>query len=264
MDKHRCIRLLTRGDDLGAFQAGNRAIVDAFQHGILRNTSLMVPAPHFHHAAHLVKQFPGLCLGLHITLTAEWDTPRWGPVSPPETVPSLVDQDGSFFRTTQELFRHHVNMDEVICEVKAQLHLARSFGLDIRYLDEHMGIGWIFHPEDAQRTPLSEAFKAIAREAGLVWEKDVAHLVHLPPGQQTLPETLRQLQAGTYLLITHPAYIDAETQQVVGQEHTQPGDFARSRWPDYQLLCDPEIMHIINERHIQLIRYDEFASQSDI
>ncbi|GCE29635.1 hypothetical protein KDA_51190 [Dictyobacter alpinus] len=259
MDEHRCIRLLTRGDDLGAFQAGNRAIVDAFQHGILRNTSLMVPAPNFQHAVNLVKQFPGLCLGLHITLTSEWDTPRWGPVSPPETVPSLVDQDGYFFRTTRELFHHGVNSDEVIREVKAQLHQARSCGLDIRYLDEHMGIGWIFHPGDAQRRPLNEAFKAIAYEEGLVWEKGIANLVYLPPIRQVLPETLRQLQAGTYLLVTHPTYIDEETQHVIGQEHTQPGGFARSRWPDYQLLCEPEIMRIIDERRIQLIRFDEVA-----
>ncbi|GCE23379.1 ChbG/HpnK family deacetylase [Dictyobacter kobayashii] len=76
------IHLITRGDDMGAFQAGNQAIINAYKHGILRNASIMMPAPYLHEAIELAKGEPGLCLGLHITLTSEWDVPRWGPLSP--------------------------------------------------------------------------------------------------------------------------------------------------------------------------------------
>ncbi|GLV54059.1 hypothetical protein KDH_09080 [Dictyobacter sp. S3.2.2.5] len=259
MDSRPRIRLLTRGDDLGAFEAGNRAIIDAYQYGILRNASLIAPAPNIHHAAHLVKQFPRLCLGLHITLTSEWDAPRWGPVSPAETVPSLVNRDGCFFRTTMELFRQGINIDEAVREVKAQLQLVRSLGLDICYLDEHMVPGWIFHPADTLRTPLSSAFKAIAREEGLIWYGDITTQAEALPASRDLPETLRHIQPGTYLLVTHPAYDDAETRQVVGSGHTQPGNLARIRAQDAQLLRAPEVMRIIDERHIQLVRYDEVS-----
>ena len=257
MDVHPRICLITRGDDLGTFQASNRAIVDAFEHGILRNASLMVPAPNFLHAAQLVKKLPGLCLGLHITLTSEWDTTRWGPVSPPELVPSLVGPDQCFFSTSQELFQHSVDPEEALQEVRAQLNLARELGLDMRYLDEHMGIGWIFDPAIPQRKRLSEIFRQLAHEEGLVWHEDLTHIQKLECDLADLPLALSQLQEGSYVLITHPSYAEPEIQEVTGQAYPLPGDLAQTRWRDYQMLCDPRVVQIVREREIQLVRYDE-------
>lgn len=248
---------------MGAFLAGNRAIVDAFKYGILRNASLMAPAPHFLHAAHLVKDVPDLCLGLHITLTAEWDNPRWGPISPKEEVPSLVDFDGYFFPTVQDLFRHGDILGEALREVRAQLTRARALGLDIRYLDEHMGVGWLFDPADPQHTRLSKAFRQFAHEEGLVWHEDIADMRRIEYGSNELSGLLGQLQEGRYLLITHPAYLEPETQVVVGQSYPQQGAFAQARLRDYHSLCDPRTAQVVHERQIQLIRYDEFFVGED-
>ena len=260
MDAHPRICLITRGDDLGTFQASNRAIVDAFEHGILRNASLMVPAPNFLHAVQLVKKRPGLCLGLHITLTSEWDTTRWGPVSPPERVPSLVGADQCFFASSQELFQHGVDPEEALQEVRAQLELARELGLDIRYLDEHMGIGWLFDPATPQLKRLTEIFRQLAREEGLVWHEDLPHMQKLECDLADLPLVLSGLQEGSYVLITHPSYAEPEIQAVTGQAYPQPGDLAQTRWRDYQMLCDPRVAQIVREREIQLVRYDEVLS----
>jgi predicted glycoside hydrolase/deacetylase ChbG (UPF0249 family) len=257
---HESIHLITRGDDLGTFQAGNRAIVDAFQHGILRNASLMVPAPNFLHAAYSVKNLPGLCLGLHITLTSEWITPRWGPISPPEVVPSLVDKNRCFFPTSKDLFRHGVVIGEAMREVRAQLALARSLKLDIRYLDEHMGVGWIYEHTDSEHKRLTNAFRQLAYEEGLIWHEDIANMRKLDINQLGLLKSLDKLQAGSYVMITHPAYAEPETQAVVGQSYSRPGEFAHARMHDYQLLCDPEVARIVRERKIQLARYDEVLS----
>ncbi len=257
---HERIRLITRGDDLGTFQAGNRAIVDAFQHGILRNASLMVPTPNFLHAAHLVRNLPGLCLGLHITLTSEWIAPRWGPISPPEVVPSLVDKDRCFFSTVTDLFRHGIIVEEAMHEVRAQLALARSLKLDIRYLDEHMGVGWIYERTDSAHKRLTNAFRQLAYEEGLIWHEDIANMQNLDINQLELLPSLNKLQAGSYVMVTHPAYVEPETQAVVGQSYSQPGEFAHARMHDYLLLCDPEVARVVRERNIQLARYDEVLS----
>lgn len=251
------IRLITRGDDWGAFRSGNLAIIDAFRHGILRNASLMVPGPHFSHAVHLVKDEPDLCLGLHVTLTSEWDAPRWGPISPPETVPSLVDSDGCFFHETMDLHRDELNFEEVVREARAQLAVARSFGLDIRYMDEHMGLNWLFRPHDTTRQRVGEVLRELAWQEGLVWHLDVAQTA-LPFQTLTeVQETLRNLMAGTHLLITHPTYEGQEIQQIVNCENPLPGLVAQVRQNDHYLLCHPEVMKTIQEKQIVLARYDE-------
>jgi chitin disaccharide deacetylase len=254
------IRLITRGDDMGAFQAGNQAIVDACKHGILRNASLMMPGPQIAHAVRLLKEVPELCLGLHVTLTSEWDSPRWGPISAREDVPSLVDADGFFFPHPDDLFRQGGVLEEALREVRAQLACARSFGLDIRYLDEHMGVGWLFDPADRRRTRLSQALRNLAHEEGLVWHEDIADLRRVESGTRELSQVFRRLEQGTYLLITHPAYFEPEMQAVVGQSSQKPGTVALARLHDYQQLCDPLVMRAVHERGIGLSRYDDVLS----
>ena len=49
------IRIVTRGDDSGSCHSANRAIADAFKNGLLRNASVMVPAPAFKDAAQMYR-----------------------------------------------------------------------------------------------------------------------------------------------------------------------------------------------------------------
>ena len=48
---HPRIRLITRGDDCGSNHTANVAIRAAFEHGILKNTSIMVPCAAVEEAA---------------------------------------------------------------------------------------------------------------------------------------------------------------------------------------------------------------------
>jgi predicted glycoside hydrolase/deacetylase ChbG (UPF0249 family) len=132
------IRLITRGDDSGSNHTANTAILDAFRNGMLRNTSVMVSAPAVEEAARLLAGEVGLCCGLHATINAEWDRVRWGPVLPPEQVPSLVDEHGHFFQTTRATHDNGPVLAEIMAELQAQLDRARELGFDIRYADMHM------------------------------------------------------------------------------------------------------------------------------
>ena len=79
------IKLVVQGDDLGMCRSVNEGIVLAATEGILTQASVMAPTPWFAEGAAMVQRV-GLPVGLHVTLTCEWDYLRWSPLSP---APSL-------------------------------------------------------------------------------------------------------------------------------------------------------------------------------
>ncbi|HUX88903.1 MAG TPA: ChbG/HpnK family deacetylase, partial [Chloroflexota bacterium] len=70
--------LIVNGDDIGMCHAANVATVTGLREGILTSASLMVPCPWALEAIQLIS---GLDVGVHLTLTAEWKTFRWGPLT---------------------------------------------------------------------------------------------------------------------------------------------------------------------------------------
>ena len=129
--------LIINGDDLAMAHSENDASLTALDHGLISSATVMVPAPWFGEVAAYAKTHPDADLGLHLTLTAEWQTFRWGPVTPRTLVPSLVGPDGYFYSTTED-FAKHAKLDEVETEVRAQVERARSMGLEPTHLDAHM------------------------------------------------------------------------------------------------------------------------------
>jgi predicted glycoside hydrolase/deacetylase ChbG (UPF0249 family) len=119
-------------DDLGSSRSANVAIYDALRNGLATTASLMVPCPWARDAA---AQYRGEDIGVHLTLNAEWDTYRWGPIT---HAPSLLDGDGGFPRTVEDTW-DHADLDEVRRELRAQVERAILWGFDVSHLDSHMG-----------------------------------------------------------------------------------------------------------------------------
>jgi len=86
--------LLVNCDDLGMHTSINMAVLDAVRHGIATSTSVMVPGPAAPHAFRLLHRSPQIPFGIHLTLTRDRPSHAWRPVSPPEDVPSIVDDAG--------------------------------------------------------------------------------------------------------------------------------------------------------------------------
>jgi predicted glycoside hydrolase/deacetylase ChbG (UPF0249 family) len=248
------IQLVTRGDDLGSCESANIAILEAVACGTLRNTSVMVPGPAFSTAAKLFTQRDDVCLGLHITLNAEWDAVKWGPVLPVQEVPSLVDEHGHFWPTPGILHERGFNPDEAMAEIEAQLLRLRESGLHISYIDEHMGVSWI--------GGLRERIRELAQREGLI---DAYSFGGLPAVQSANDHLLARWQTqlenaepGAYVLVTHPGR-DAEDMQQMYFQGTQPGEVARERDAERQALCDPRFMQICRDNGVQLARYTDVA-----
>jgi YdjC-like protein len=97
----------------------------------------MMPCPWVPGFVAYMNQHPGLDIGLHLTLTSEWNNYRWGPVLGAEA-PTLTDNQGKFYKSVQEVVQH-ADPAEVAKEIDAQLKLARSMGIAPTHLDSHMG-----------------------------------------------------------------------------------------------------------------------------
>jgi predicted glycoside hydrolase/deacetylase ChbG (UPF0249 family) len=118
-------------DDLGTCHALNEGVYDALHRGVATCASLMVPGPWARHAA---RAYRGEDIGVHLTLNAEHESYRWGPIT---QAPSLLDGDGGFPRTIDDLWEH-ADPDEVLRECRAQIERALLWGIDVTHLAPHL------------------------------------------------------------------------------------------------------------------------------
>lgn len=131
-------------DDVGMCHAANEGAFEALRNGPATCGSIMVPCPWFEEAAVLARANPDLDLGVHLTLTAEWVSYRWGPVASRDRVPSLLDADGYLPRTALEVAKK-ARPEEVEIELRAQIERALAAGIDVTHIDSHMGT--VFFPQ---------------------------------------------------------------------------------------------------------------------
>jgi len=124
--------VVIHADDLGMCQATLPAFVDLLEAGLVSSGSVMVP-----HATALLRARPTADVGLHVTLTSEWATYRWGPLTTRDPATGLLDQDGYFPRDTKTLWQH-IDIAAACTEMQAQVSRARQAGLELTHLDSHM------------------------------------------------------------------------------------------------------------------------------
>lgn len=130
--------LIIHADDLGAAHSINSASFDALDKGTISSASIMIPTPWVTEVATYAKAHPNADLGLHLTITSEWDTYRWGSVAPADKVPSLLDSTGTFPSDVPPVVAR-AKAAEVEREIRAQIDRAIALGIRPTHLDSHMG-----------------------------------------------------------------------------------------------------------------------------
>lgn len=130
--------LIVHADDIGLARSVNIAAARAFENGGITSGSVIVPSPWFPDFAAYYREHQPLDVGIHITVTAEWNYYKWGGVSPAGEIPSLLDDNGHFYPTVEAVAQHAVPSD-VEREVRAQIERALALGIRPTHLDTHMG-----------------------------------------------------------------------------------------------------------------------------
>ena len=126
--------LILSADLLGSTHAATAAGLSALRDGCATTATLMMPGPWARHAADHLTNADDLDVGIHLTLNAELDTFRWAPLT---HAPSLLDGDGGFPRTPEDLW-DHADIDEVRRECRAQIERAISWGVEPTHLTTHL------------------------------------------------------------------------------------------------------------------------------
>jgi predicted glycoside hydrolase/deacetylase ChbG (UPF0249 family) len=250
--------LIVNCDDLGFSYAANLGVYEALRRGIATSASLMVPAPWARGAA---ADYRGEDVGVHLTLNAEYDLYRWGPIT---HAPSLLDGDGGFPRTINDVWEH-ADLDEVRRECRAQIERAIYWGFDVSHLDSHMGTLQL-KPEffdvyldlaDEFRLPmrLSGAstewligfpFRELAAERGVLFPD---HFVFVPGvgSRAALEAAIGSLDPGVTEAYIHPAVDTPELRRMAP-------DWAQ-RVDDHRLALDEGLRRRLEEAGVQLIGY---------
>jgi predicted glycoside hydrolase/deacetylase ChbG (UPF0249 family) len=247
-------------DDLGSTRSANVAVYDALRNGVATSATLMVPCPWARDAAAMYR---GEDVGVHLTLNAEWETYRWGPIT---HSPSLLDGDGGFPRTVEDTWDHG-DIEEVAKECRTQIERAIVWGFDVSHLDSHMGTLQLradffsvyldmavefglplrMAPGRAERH-IGFPYRQLAAEAGVLFPD---HFVHTSVGsRRAIEKALFDLQPGVTEVYLHPA-VDTD------ELRSSHPDWA-NRVEDHAFITsDPSLRNLLTRTGATLIGYRE-------
>jgi len=263
--------LIIHADDLAVAHSEDIASFDALDKQAASSASILIPCPWLNEVADYAKAHPDADLGLHLALTSEWKTYRWGPVESKDKVPSLLDPQGYLWPDTPQVDAA-VKADDAEREIRAQIERANARGIYPTHLDSHMGA--LF-----SRPDLFARYVKVAREyklpflafigpdtppalALLVSKNDVLidGVLIADPSVQAADwknfylNIIKNLKPGVWELIVHLGHDDAELQAVT-VDHPDYGAAWRQR--DYDVITSSEFKKTLEDNHVILIRWKD-------
>ncbi len=266
--------LIVHADDLAAAHSVNAATFKAFGTGLVNSGSVMVPCPWLPEVAAYARQHTDADLGLHLTLTSEWKTYRWGGVLSKERAPTLYAPDGYLY-PTEDVASAHIDVREAEAEIRAQIARARAFGIRPTHLDSHMRTLYTTRP-------LFEMLLRVAREErlpvmvsrewfgeapflpaalgpdGLVIDQVVGADPSVRPERwaEFYADVIKNLKPGVTELIVHLAY-DDEEMRAVTLGHPDWGAAWRRR--DFDFFTSEAFGRLLKEHDVRLVTWREIG-----
>ena len=264
--------LIIHADDLAVAHSEDAASFDALDKNAMTSASVMIPCPWLNEVADYAKSHPDADLGLHLTLTSEWKTYRWGPVESKDKVPSLLDPSGYLWNGETEPALPHIKAEDVEREIRAQVERALAMGIHPTHLDSHMGVLFarpdlfavyvkVAHehklPFLAQRIPdAPPALLSLLSDKDIIVDSiEVAgRRVAAADWASFYSNIIRNLKPGLAEIIVHLGHDDAEMQAVM-VDHPDYGSAWRQR--DYNVVTSAEFKKAIADNHVILVKWKD-------
>jgi len=259
------VYLIIRSDDAGMSHSVNMALEKLIESGLPVSISVMFPTPWYQETVEMLKRHPAVSVGIHLTLNSEWKNYRWGPVLGRTAVPTLVDSNGYFFSSSEDLQRNHADPNEVEKELRAQIQRALHSGLKIDYVDYHMGT--------ATRYPqFRDVTERLAKEFGLGMSGYFGETSHDPqyaarPRDKTdsLVAMVDRLTPRFNLVVTHVGIDDSELGALVDMNTSGPlPDMSKNRQGELDALMSPRFREELKARNVQLMTYRQLIEKQGL
>jgi chitin disaccharide deacetylase len=231
----------------------------------------MVPCPWLTEVAAYAQQHPDADLGLHLTLTSEWEGYRWGPVAPRDIVRGLLDGGGYLPR---EGIWPRASAEDVEREIRAQLDHAIEMGIHPTHLDSHMGTLSV-----SANPRFFAALVKVAHQYGVpllavrVTDERAEQLKMLAPNDIVLDDfimaepsvpaagwkdyytrAVQDLQPGVTEIVVHLGHNDSELQGIT-EDHINYGAAWRQR--DFDVVTSPEFKRALQQNHVILVGWKD-------
>lgn len=233
------MRVVINGDDLGYTRGNTYGIFQGYEEGILRSTTALTNSKYFEKAIRTaLNKYPGLGVGVHLTLTLGKPLTENKTLTDPET--------GEFYKGAKTIWTKDPDYKEIYLEWKHQIErFIGAAGRKPTHLDSHHSV------HDATPQAL-EVAKLLADEYGLQLRRyGEFKFVSGFWGPQATKETLFRIfeeNAGEDIeLMVHPGWCDLELYRM--------SSYAKERVQELDVLCDPEVIQYVKEHDIELCHY---------
>lgn len=251
-------KLIINADDFGYSYAVNLGIVKSHVNGVLTSTTLMANMNGTSHAIELSKKMPTLAVGVHLTLTC--GKPILG-----KAVSSLIKEDGYFHKLSDfEKGTIKIDEEELYMEWKAQIDKLYSAGIKLSHIDSHHHIHTFEIPAKIAKI-LSNEYNLPVRNCSEIknnGEVNFLDLCNYDPirNMDTKYGTVRDecfkvIESNILKNINfekseamcHPAFLDTPL--------LEGSSFNVARIREVDILCDPQMIELINKYKIKLCNY---------
>ena len=263
--------LIIHADDLAVAHSEDIASFDALDKHAATSASIMVPCPWLTEVADYAKSHPDADLGLHLTLTSEWKTYRWGPVESKDKVPSLLDPSGYLWPDSEPAVQH-IKADEAEREIRAQVEHAIAMGIHPTHLDSHMGV--LFSRPDLvalyvkvaheYKLPFlgmlgpnaPPAMRAAFSDKDILVDSVVIAGPNVPAAdwRRFYLDAIKNLKPGLTEFIVHLAHDDAELQAIT-VDHPDYGAAWRQR--DYDVITSVDFKKALDDNRVILVHWSD-------
>ncbi len=263
---HRPARLIVRGDDMGFSHAANEALIKSSKEGIQTSIEVIVPSPWFPEAVALLAQNPGIDVGIHLAITAEWDNVKWRPLT---DCPSLRNADGYFFPMVfpnknypgQSISENKWSLADIEKEFRAQIEMGLKKIPQVSHISAHMGCSALSDEVKTMTKRLAKEYKIDIDldEKGVKWMGYEGAKKTAVEKKQSFLSALKTLEPGkTYWFIDHPAFDNDELQAI---HHVGYEDVASDRQGVTDLFTDKKVMEFIRKNGVELIGYEDLNGE---
>lgn len=261
--------LIVRADDMGSFRAANIACMEGYKNGVETTIEVMAVTPWFPEAAKLLKENPGIDVGLHMTFTSEWDNIKWRPLT---SCPSLTDANGYFLPMMAPnkaypglaILENKWDLGEIEREARAQIELALKNIPQISHISGHMGalsfdaevLKLMHRLSDEYHLPLVDCGDAM-QEYEFAYKGYGGPSATAADKEASFIKMLDTLEPGKrYVFLDHPA-LDNEEMSTVG--HIGYENVAVDRQGVTDLFTSPRVRQAIEDRNIDLVSYNDIT-----